>query len=117
MSKRGSVHVVPRNDGWVIRMEGSSRATAVHKTQRAAVEAARVIARNQNTDLVIHGRDGRVRDWDSYEPEPLPPRNREVLFPDLAASSSDKAIKDAVTEVVRKSKGSSKNDSRSTSKG
>jgi len=117
MSKRRNVHVVPRNDGWVIRMEGNSRATSMHKTQRDAVESARAIARNQQTELIIHGRDGRIRERDSYESDPMPPRNREVLFPDASASTSNKAIKEAVTAVVRESKGSSKNGSRSASRG
>jgi hypothetical protein len=117
MSKRKNVHVVPRNDGWVIRKEGSSKATSVHKTQRDAVETARDMARNQNTELVIHGRDGRIRERDSYGSDPMPPRDREVLFPDASASTSDKAIKDAVNAVVRESKSSSKNGSRSASKG
>lgn len=108
---------MPRNDGWIIRKEGSSRATSMHKTQRDAVEAAREIARNQNTELVIHGRDGRIRERDSYASDPMPPRNREVLFPDVSASTSDKAIKDAVTAVVRESEDSSKNESRSASRG
>lgn len=117
MSKRKNIHVVPRNDGWIIRKEGSSKATSVHKTQRDAVAAAREMARNLNTELVIHGRDGRIRNRDSYGSDPLPPRDREVLFPDTSASTSDKAIKDAVTAVVRESKDKSKNGSRSASRG
>jgi Uncharacterized protein conserved in bacteria (DUF2188) len=115
MSKRKNVHVVARNDGWIIRKEGNSRATSLHKTQRDAVKAAREIARSNNVELVIHGRDGRIRERDSYGSDPLPPRDRQVLFPDASASTSDRAIKSAVAEVMRESKADSKNRSRSAS--
>jgi hypothetical protein len=46
----------------------------VHETQREAIEAAREIARNQNTELFIHGRDGRIRERDSHGQDPFPPR-------------------------------------------
>jgi hypothetical protein len=108
MVKAKNIHVVPRNDGWIIRKEGASRATSVHETQRDAVEAGRAIARNQSSELVIHGRDGRIRDRDSYGSDPMPPRDRKVLFPDKSAGTSEKAIKDAVSAVVQESKASSK---------
>ena len=114
MAKRTNIHVVPRNDGWIVRKEGTSRPTSVHQTQRDAVEAARKIARNQSGELVIHGRDGRIRDRDSYGADPMPPRDREVLFPNKSASASEKAIKDAVSAVIQESKTSSKGSSRSS---
>lgn len=118
MAKRKNVHVVPRSDGWVIRKEGNSRATSVHKTQRDAVEAARELARAQSTELVIHGRDGRIRNRDSYTSDPTPVREpRQVLFPDASASTSDKAIKDAVAAVVHESKSVHRNGSRAESRG
>ena len=114
MAKARNIHVVPRNDGWAIRKEGTSRATSVHETQRDAVEAGREIARNQSSELVIHGRDGRIRERDSYGADPLPPRDREVLFPDKSASTNEKAIKDAVRAVVQESKNSSNRSGRNS---
>ena len=107
MPKAKNVHVVFRQDGWAIRSEGSSSVRSVHETQRAAVEAAREIARSNSGELLIHGRDGRIRARDSYVSDPQPPRGRTVLFP-KAASTSKKAIKKAVSAVVRESKNSSK---------
>jgi hypothetical protein len=96
------LHVVPQTGGWVIRSEGSSRAKSLHGTQREAVEAARTLAKSKATTLVIHGRDGRVKAWDSYSPDPLPPRKpREVLFPTTTPrTASREAIKRAVSEAV-----------------
>jgi hypothetical protein len=114
MAKAKNLHVVPRNEGWIIRKEGASKASSVHETQREAVEAAREIARNQNSELIIHGRDGRIRDRDSYGSDPMPPRDRKVLFPDKSASTNEKAIKEAVSAVVQKSKSGSKGSGRSS---
>lgn len=73
MSRRDQ-HVVPHDEGWAVRGAGSSRASSVHPTQREAIQAAREIARNQGTELFIHGRDGRIRERDSYGNDPFPPR-------------------------------------------
>lgn len=70
-------HVVPHKDGWAIRGEGNQRVTSVHDTQAQAAERAREIARNQRSEVVIHRRDGRIRDSDSYGNDPYPPRDRK----------------------------------------
>lgn len=63
-----SQHVVPQNGKWVVRGTGSKRATSVHDTQAEAIKAAGLIARNQRSEVVIHSRDGRVRQRASYTP-------------------------------------------------
>jgi uncharacterized protein YdaT len=70
-------HVVPHQDGWGVKGEGNSKASSVHKTQNAAIDAARDIARNQKSEVVIHGRDGKIRDKDSYEKDPNPPKDKK----------------------------------------
>lgn len=67
-------HVVPHDGDWAIRGEGNERVTSVHDTQAEAIDAARDIARNQESELFIHGRDGRIRARDSYGNDPFPPR-------------------------------------------
>lgn len=67
-------HVVPRNDGWAVKGAGNSRATSVHDTQAEAIARAREIAQNQQSELLIHGRDGRIRARDSYGNDPFPPK-------------------------------------------
>jgi hypothetical protein len=70
-------HVVPAGDQWGVRREGSERLTSIHPTQGEAIEAGREIARNQQTELVIHRPDGTIRDSDSYGNDPMPPRDRK----------------------------------------
>ncbi|MBL8577106.1 MAG: DUF2188 domain-containing protein [Mesorhizobium sp.] len=73
MSKKGQ-HVVPNGGKWSVRQSGASRATGTYATQGEAIERARSIARNQGTELYIHGRDGRIRERDSYNKDPYPPK-------------------------------------------
>lgn len=68
-------HVVPYENKWAVRGAGNSRVTSDHRTQRAAINAARRIAINQQSEVVIHGQDGKIRDKDSYGHDPCPPRD------------------------------------------
>jgi uncharacterized protein YdaT len=73
MEKKGQ-HVVPSGSGWSVRKAGSSRASGTFSTQSEAIDRARSIARNQGSELYIHGRDGRIRERDSYGNDPHPPK-------------------------------------------
>lgn len=67
-------HVVPSGDQWAVRGEGNSKKTIITQTQREAIEIAREIARNQQSELLIHGKNGQIRERDSYGNDPFPPR-------------------------------------------
>lgn len=73
-------HVVPNADGgWEVRAPGADRASAHTRTQDEAVDRAREILHNAGGgELVIHGRDGQIRDSDTVPPghDPFPPRDR-----------------------------------------
>lgn len=68
-------HVVPRDGEWAVQGAGNERATAIVPTQQEAIEIAREIARNQQSELLIHGRNGQIRARDSYGNDPYPPKN------------------------------------------
>lgn len=67
-------HVVKRGSAWAVIGEGNGRDTSVHTTQHQAIERAREIATNQRSEVVIHGRDGKIRDKNSYGNDPFPPK-------------------------------------------
>ncbi|AYC04219.1 DUF2188 domain-containing protein [Vibrio cholerae] len=67
-------HVVKRPDGWAVRGENNSRDTSHHRTQEEARQAAREIAKNQQSEVVIHRPNGQIRDKDSYGNDPFPPK-------------------------------------------
>ena len=58
-------HVVPHERGWAVMGDGNERLTSIHGQQRDAVAAARRIARNQGTDLLVHDRTGRITQWET----------------------------------------------------
>lgn len=70
-------HVVPRDGEWAVQGAGNSRATSKHNTQADAIDAAKQIAQNQASEVVVHRRDGQIRSKDSYGNDPNPPRDRE----------------------------------------
>lgn len=77
MSKGKNQHVTRHPEGWQVKGAGNDKATAVTNTQAEAIETAREIAKNQQSEVVIHGKDGRIRDKDSYGNDPHPPKDKK----------------------------------------
>jgi len=100
-----NLHVVPRIEGWAVRSEGRTRPASIHSSQREAIDAARKLARRTAANqLVIHGRDGRIKERDSFSIDPLPQRApRKVLYPSSSPTTSREAIRKAVSEAVKES--------------
>lgn len=72
---RKDQHVTPHPDGgWQVKGTGNSRATVRTDTQAQAIKIARNIAKNQESELVIHGTNGQIRAKDSHGHDPFPPR-------------------------------------------
>lgn len=67
-------HIVPHSEGWAVKTAGASRATVVVPTQQEAFDIGRGIARNNGSELFVHGRDGRIRERNSYGNDPNPPK-------------------------------------------
>ena len=72
MNKKGQ-HVVPDRGKWSVRRAGASRASGTFSTQKEAIEHGKRLAQSQNTELYIHGRDGRIRERNTYGRDPYPP--------------------------------------------
>jgi hypothetical protein len=77
MAKGKNQHVVPRDSGWAVHGAGNARDTVQTNTQKEAIERAREIAINQGSEVVIHGRDGQIRDKNSYGNDPNPPKDKK----------------------------------------
>jgi uncharacterized protein DUF2188 len=77
MAKK-DVMVGPTGDGdWSVKRSGNDRASSIHDTQSEAIDAAERIAKRDGVDLIVRGRDGRIRSKDSYGHDPNPPRDKE----------------------------------------
>lgn len=55
-------HVALRDDGkWQVKREKAEKALKLFDTQAEAIDYAKSVADNQETDIVIHKRDGKIR--------------------------------------------------------
>lgn len=69
MTKK-DIHVVPHKDGWATKKEGAQRAGSVEPTQKAAIDRAKEQAKREKVEVVIHRKDGQIRDSDSFGNDP-----------------------------------------------
>lgn len=64
----------PHERGWQVKGAGNSRATSVHETQAEAWATAREHARNNAGEAYLQGRNGQIRERNTYgyDPESSP---------------------------------------------
>lgn len=75
---RDEHHVVPNpNGGWDVKRNNAQRSSLHAETKAEAVRAGRQISRNQGTEFIIHGKDGRIQNPESHGNDPCPPRDRK----------------------------------------
>lgn len=67
-------HVVPHNDKWAVKGAGNGKVTKVVDTQKEAIDVAKGISKNQQSELIIHRPNGQIRDKNSYGNDPFPPK-------------------------------------------
>ncbi len=64
-------HVTPHPEGgWQVKGANNTKATFKTDTQKEAIDRAREIAKNQESELVIHRPNGQIRDRNSYGNDP-----------------------------------------------
>lgn len=68
-------HVTPhKNGGWQVKGAGNSKATKITPTQAEAISIAKGIAKNNQSELLIHNKGGRIREKNSYGNDSFPPK-------------------------------------------
>ena len=67
-----SYHVVRGRNHWAVKIDGLI--LSAHNTQKQAIRSGKVIAELTQGELLIHGRNGKVRDKNSYVPNSVPPK-------------------------------------------
>lgn len=76
MSKKDQ-HVVPSTSGgWAVRRSGAERASKVFDTQKEAIQHARSVAKSEKGELYVHGKDGTIRERNSFGNDPNPPKDK-----------------------------------------
>ncbi len=72
MARAPQIHVVKRGDDWAVKQNGQVQGT--HPTQANAAAAARMLGKIVHGEVSIHGKDGAVREKNSYGKDNFPPR-------------------------------------------
>jgi Uncharacterized protein conserved in bacteria (DUF2188) len=67
---QADIHVVEIEGEWAVKVEGLDRVASTHGTQAEAIIAGREAARTAKSELLIHGRDGAIRERDSSGHDP-----------------------------------------------
>jgi Uncharacterized protein conserved in bacteria (DUF2188) len=77
MASKKDIHVVKHNDGWATRTENAQRVGRVYDTKQEALSGGRDQAKRKQVELVIHGRDGKIQNSNSFGNDPFPPRDEK----------------------------------------
>ncbi len=65
-----SIHVVPHVGVWGVRWAGEEKPHKMFPTQKAAEDYAREESKKRGAELIIHDKDGKIRDRDSHGNDP-----------------------------------------------
>lgn len=76
MAKGKQIWISPDGNDWRVHRPGATRSIKNTDTQQEAFKVAREVARNQGAEVIVQGRDGKIREKNSYSPPPdeFPPR-------------------------------------------
>ena len=73
-SKPSSIHTTPSKNGTGWTNTSGGRPLGTYRTQAAAIQAGRAHAQASGAEHRIHGRNGQIRESNSYGADPHPPR-------------------------------------------
>lgn len=73
-----NIHTVPAGNKWAVKKERVEKPVSMHNLKERAMEKAVSIAKKDRVEHVIHGKDGRIQDKDSYGKDPNPPRDKRL---------------------------------------
>ena len=76
MAKNKQIWVSPSGNNWRVHRPGAARSIKITDTQQEGFEKARQVARNQGGELIMQGRNGQIREKNSYSPprDNFPPK-------------------------------------------
>lgn len=65
--ERRKIHLLPYNDNWIIKLEGSRSALVTRTSEENAYDQAKRLCRADRADLIVHADDGSVSTVLRYE--------------------------------------------------
>jgi len=77
MTKK-NIHITHREDKtWAVIGADDSRASSIHSTQAEAIATGKPLAIKNQSELVIHGRDNKIVNSNSFGNDPNPPKDKK----------------------------------------
>jgi hypothetical protein len=76
MSKK-NFHSVPWDGDWAVKKEKVDKPISVHRTQAAAEDRTRILAKRAEVEAVYHNRQGAIKDKDSFGNDDCPPKDKK----------------------------------------
>lgn len=70
-----NIHIVPKENRWAVKKEGVKQPISTHRTKTLADQKGRLQAKKNKVELIIHGKDGKIQDKDSFGNDPFPPKD------------------------------------------
>ena len=64
-----NIHVVPTGNEWAVEAEGGGDRT-MYFSQEEAIKAGTERAQRDRVELLVHGRDGQIRERNSFGHDP-----------------------------------------------
>ncbi len=77
MANRKEYHVVPSCDGWNVVKNNVNRVSIHTNTKSDAVAKAKQFSQNSKSELIVHGKDGKIQYSNSYGHDPNPPKDKK----------------------------------------
>lgn len=100
-----NLHVIPHDEKWAVKDEGSTHIRSVYDTKQEAIDAALDLARTRKAIAVVHGRNGqpllRTQAPSSIRDDEIRQVIREGTAKDWRRASSSRATK--ISGPIRRS--------------
>jgi hypothetical protein len=72
-----AIHITPNGkEGWKVLEGGCPKPLKTFDTQKEAITYGTMISRKTQDECVIHGRNGQIREKNSYGNDPCPPKDK-----------------------------------------
>lgn len=72
-----NIHTVPSDNRWAVKKEGVNTPVSIHNTKAMAEARGASLANQLKVEHIIHGRDGKIQDKDSYGLDPCPSKDKK----------------------------------------
>lgn len=69
-----NIHITKHEDGWQVKEAKTGQVFSVSSTQKEAIQFGTSIAKHGESEILIHGRDGKIRERNSFGNDPFPPK-------------------------------------------